>query len=286
LASEVLVVEDLNTYCPSPEGKGWKKLLDKVSIVVNEYELIALIGETGAGKSVLINSIGRNLKPPLWFEAKKLSVTLDGRQENLLEKDEEELRKIWGRGIAFIPTNAREALNPVLTVGQQFCNVIRASGSKVSRKEAHEKAVEWFKMVQMPDPQKNFYSYPHELSGGMAQRVVVSIALSMSPKLLLADEPTMGLDVTIQKQVLDLMVNLIKELQSSAIIATRDLGIVANYCSKVAAMCNGQIVEFAEVRDFFKNARHPYSQYLLEAAFASRSMTAKTKLDLGTAAKR
>ena len=133
-------------------------------------------------------------------------------------------------------------------------------------------------MVQMPDPKRNYDNYPHELSGGMAQRVAISIALSMSPNLLLADEPTMGLDVTIQKQVLDLISELTQRLRASVILSTRDLGIVANYCSKVLVLCNGQLVEISGKRDFFKNAQHPYSKYLLQSAFASRGKADKVHL--------
>ncbi|MCK4814621.1 ABC transporter ATP-binding protein, partial [bacterium] len=244
------------------------KILDAINLSVYQNDILGLVGETGAGKSVLIDSIGCNLTPPLWLEAEKLSIILDHQIENLLEKEEGELRKIWGKGIAFIASNARDRLNPILTIGQQFSNILQANFN-LSREEAYKKAIEMFEMVQMSDPKQNFNNYPHELSGGMAQRVVISIALSMSPKLLLADEPTMGLDVTIQRQVLDLMASILRNLQSSVILATRDLGIVANYCNKVAVMCNGQLAEFTEVREFFKNAVHPYSHYLLKAAFAS-----------------
>ncbi len=268
MGNEILIVNNLNMYCTSAlEGKR-VKLLDNISFVVNQNDTLGLVGETGGGKSILIDAIGCNPTPPLWVEADEISVRFDHQLENLYQMDEEELRKIWGKEIAFIPSNARDRLNPILTVGKQVANVIEAN-LQLSREEARQKVIEMFKMVQMPDPERNFDNYPHELSGGMAQRVVISIALSMSPRLLLADEPTMGLDVTIQTQVLDLMANLLKKVQSSVILATRDLGIVANYCNKVAVMCNGQMVEFAEVRDFFKNAIHPYSHYLLAAAFTS-----------------
>lgn len=273
MSDEILVVENLNVYCPLTLQKGQAKLLKNICLVVKQNDIFGLVGETGSGKSVLINAIGCNLRPPLWLEAERLSISLDHGLEDLVGKDEDELRKIWGKGMAFIPPNARDELNPLLTVGKQFSNIIQAN-SKLSKKEAYEKVVEMFRMVQMPDPERNFDSLPGELSGGMAQRVVISIALYMSPKLLLADEPTMGLDVTIQAQVLDLMANLIKKLSSSVILATRDLGIVANYCNKVAVMRNGEIIEFAEVKDFFKNPARSYSRYLLEMAFASRGKEA------------
>lgn len=266
--NEILTVKNLNMYCPLALAGGPLKLLDNISFVVNRNDILGLVGETGGGKSILIDAIGGNPKPPLWVEANELLIRCDHRRENLLQRDEEELRKLWGKEIAFIPPNARDKLNPILRVGKQVANVIEAN-LQLSRKEAYQKTIELFRMVQMPDPERNFNNYPHELSGGMAQRVVISIALSMSPKLLLADEPTMGLDVTIQTQVLDLMVKFLKKLQSSVVLATRDLGIVANYCNKVAVLCDGQMVEFADVRDFFKNAIHPYSHYLLAAAFSS-----------------
>ncbi|MCS5612252.1 MAG: ATP-binding cassette domain-containing protein, partial [Candidatus Poribacteria bacterium] len=226
MTNEILVVKKLNTFYPLEFEKDQKKLLDNINLLVQQNDVLGLVGETGAGKSILIDSIGRNLEPPLWSDAETLSIHLDSKSENLLEKGADELRNIWGNGIAFIPPNARERLNPIMNVGQQVSNVIQ-SNSNLSRKESDKKVVEIFEMVKMPDPENNFFSFPHELSGGMAQRVIISVALSMSPKLLLADEPTMGLDVTIQAQVLDLMAELLKEkFEAAAILATRDLGIV------------------------------------------------------------
>lgn len=271
MSSEILVVENLNVYCPLILQKRQAELLKNINLVVKQNDIVGLAGETGSGKSVLLDAIGCNLTPPLWLETEKLSINLGGEVVDLVGKDEGELRKVWGTGMAFIPPNARDKLNPVLTVGEQFSNIIRVN-SKLTKEKAHEKVVDMFRVVQMPDPERNYDSLPDELSGGMVQRVVISIALSMSPKLLLADEPTMGLDVTIQAQVLDLMANLIRKLGSSAILATRDLGIVANYCNKVVVMYGGQIVEFAGVRDFFKKPVHPYSRYLLEMAFASHGV--------------
>jgi peptide/nickel transport system ATP-binding protein len=274
LSKKVLVVKDLNTFCPSSLGKGRQIILNNINITVNQNDILGLVGETGSGKSVLMDTIGCNLRPPLWFEAKELAMSLNGGPESLVGKSEDELGRIWGKGIAFIPPNARERLSPILTVGKQFSNIVCAHSGLLAE-QAREKVVEMFRLVQMPDAKRNLHSYPHELSGGMAQRVVISIALFLSPKLLLADEPTMGLDVTIQKQVLDLMADVFGSLKSSVVIATRDLGIVANYCNRVAVMCGGQIVETAPVRKFFKGAAHPYSRYLLEAAFASHGMTSK-----------
>lgn len=267
MSGEILSIEKLNVFCPSATKGSRTNLLDNVNLRIYQDDILGLVGETGAGKSILIDAIGCDPKPPLSVEAKRLSIQFDSESRELLELEEEELSKIWGKVIAFIPPNARDKLNPILKVGKQVENVLLAKLG-ISREESHRRVVEIFRKVQMPDPERNYYNYPHELSGGMAQRVLISIALSVSPKLLLADEPTMGLDVTIQTQVLDLMVGLLRNLRSGVILATRDLGIVANYCNEVAVLCRGQLVELSEVNDFFRAARHPYSHYLLAAAFA------------------
>lgn len=266
----VFNVRALNVYCPSAFTGTNRKLLNGVSLTLKQSDVIGLVGETGSGKSVLIDALGRNPQPPLWMEAEELSVRHEGTWLSLLDKDEEELRRVWGKDIVFIPPNARERLSPIITVGEQACNVVQAN-LRLDRAAAKAKVLEMFRMVQMPDPARNYENYPHELSGGMAQRVVLAIALAMTPKVLLADEPTMGLDVTIQTQVLELMSGLLNELRAGVLLATRDLGIVANYCNKVAVLGQGELVETGSVRDFFKNARHPYSRYLLAAAFASQA---------------
>lgn len=272
MSKDILVIKSLNVYCPTSFGAGSMRILDDVSLTIREHDTVGLVGETGAGKSVLIDAIGKNLKPPLSFQASDLTIWSNGKQESLLSKSEEELKKIWGAAIAFIPPNARDRLNPLIPVGDQFINLVRAH-RRISTDDAKKIVTDMFRMVQMPDAEQNLRNYPHELSGGMAQRVVVSFALFLAPRLLLADEPTMGLDVTIQKQVLDLMGRLFDDLHAGVVIATRDLGIVANYCNQVAVLCNGQVAELSPVREFFRNARHPYSHYLLEAAFASHGMS-------------
>ena len=227
----------------------------------------------------MINSVGRILRNPLQSKVKKILFKPDGGRIDLKDYTHDDMRKIWGKGIGFIPTNARERLNPVLTVGQQFANIIQTH-SKLPSNEAREKAIEYFKQVQMPAPERTMNILPMALSGGMAQRVIISIALYLSPRLLLADEPTMGLDVTIQKQVLDIFYSLIKQMKSSVILATRDMGIVANYCNSVAVLCSGQLVEFSDKMDFFKSAKHPYSIYLLEAAFTLHGSAVEEELEL------
>ena len=269
MGEEILIVENLNTYISKSVGEEPIRILDRINIVINEGDILGLVGETGSGKTVLIDSIGQNLRNPLWMSADNLSLSFDNKTVDLRNINQDDMKNIWGKGICFIPPNARDNLNPILTVGKQFANIIKAHSKMLSDREAKEKVIESFKKVNMPAPERNFDSLPQALSGGMAQRVIISIALFLSPRLLLADEPTMGLDVTIQKQVLDIFYTLIKKMDSSVILATRDMGIVANYCDKVGVLCNGQLVEFSNKREFFKNAKHPYSSYLLEAAFAS-----------------
>ena len=275
----VLNVKDLNVYCPSALTGKSRRLLHGISLTLDQADVMGLVGETGSGKTVFMNALGRNPQPPLTMEAEELSIGRDGTSESLLDKDEEGMRSIWGKGMVFIPPNARERLVPIVTVGEQARNVVQANLS-LNRDEAKQTVIDMFRLVQMPDPVRNYENYPHELSGGMAQRVVLAIALTLKPKVLLADEPTMGLDVTIQKQVLDLMSALLKQLQAGVLLATRDLGIVANYCNTVAVMGHGQLVEVAGVREFFKNARHPYSRYLLSAAFASEGSSSKIDAEI------
>jgi oligopeptide/dipeptide ABC transporter ATP-binding protein len=266
----VLNVRDLNVYCPSAFTGTNRRLLNGITFTLEQEDVVGLVGETGSGKSLLIDALGRNPQPPLWMEADELSVRHNGGWQSLLDMDEEDLRNVWGKDIVFVPPNARERLSPIITVGEQACNVVQTN-LKLARPDAKAKVIEMFRLVQMPDPARNYVNYPHELSGGMAQRVVLAIALAMTPQVLLADEPTMGLDVTIQTQVLDLMSGLLNQLRAGVLLATRDLGIVANYCNKVAVLGHGELVEMGTVQDFFKSARHPYSRYLLAAAFASQS---------------
>jgi oligopeptide/dipeptide ABC transporter ATP-binding protein len=275
----ILTIRDLCVYCRAATDTKPLKLLDNISFDLNENEILGLVGETGSGKTILIDAVGRDPKPPLWVEAGEITAHFGDRVENLAEKDEEEMKTIWGREIAFIPPNAIERLNPILKIGKQISNVVQDCLG-LSPQEAHDKAIQMLKTVCMPDPVRNFENYPHELSGGMAQRAVISMALSTSPKVLLADEPTMGLDVTIQAQVLDLMADLIARFRSSVILATRDLGIVANYCNRVAVMGEGQLVELAKVKDFFEEAAHPYSRYLLTAAFASHGTAVELESEI------
>lgn len=248
---------------------GDNTILSDINFELFSGDILGLIGETRSGKTVLIDSLGMNSAAGLISSARDLRYRIDNEDIHLMEKSEYELNKIfWGKNISFILSNARSRFNPIMTVGEQFRDVLK-SNLGLSNEKAKDKAKQMFSLVQMPDPNQNYNNYPHELSGGMIQRVEIAIALSLSPKYLLADEPTMGLDVTVQRQILDMMRELIRKTGSTVVLATRDLGIAANYCNKIAVLYKGEIIEFSNVKQFFRNPRHPYSKYLLEIAFAS-----------------
>lgn len=235
--------------------------VDGVSFSVSRGETLGLVGESGCGKSVTALSIMRLLPSPparivrgeIWFKG-----------ENLLDKTNEEMRKIRGNDISMIFQEPMTSLNPVFTVGYQISEVIMQH-QNVSKKEALERAIEMLRMVKIPLPEKRIKQYPHQLSGGMRQRVMIAMALACNPELLIADEPTTALDVTIEAQILELINELKERFGSSVIMITHDLGVVAEIADKVAVMYSGRILEQADVHSIFNNPKHPYTQGLLEA---------------------
>ncbi|MDN5276426.1 MAG: hypothetical protein PWR01_391 [Clostridiales bacterium] len=235
--------------------------VDGVSFSVSRGETLGLVGESGCGKSVTALSIMRLLPSPparivrgeIWFKG-----------ENLLDKTNEEMRKIRGNDISMIFQEPMTSLNPVFTVGYQISEVIMQH-QNVSKKEALERAIEMLRMVKIPLPEKRIKQYPHQLSGGMRQRVMIAMALACNPELLIADEPTTALDVTIEAQILELINELKERFGSSVIMITHDLGVVAEIADKVAVMYAGRILEQADVHSIFNNPKHPYTQGLLEA---------------------
>ena len=246
---------------------GSRRLLDDISFQLNRGDVLGLIGETGAGKSVLIEALGMNRVPGLDYSVEKLVYRAGDADIALQSYTKAELQhSIWGKKLAFVLSNPRNRFNPIMTIGEQFIHILQ-SNLDLREDEARQRAQAMFTRVKMPDPMQNMLNYPHEVSGGMIQRAALAIALSLAPKFLLADEPTMGLDVTVQRQVLDLMEELFQELDACVVLATRDLGIVANYCNKIAVMHQGKIVELAEVKRFFAKPEHAYSRYLLDVAF-------------------
>jgi len=254
---ELLIIKNLVTHFYT--YRGTVKALDGVNLTIGKKEIVGLVGETGSGKSVTALSILRLIDPP----GKIISgeVIFEGR--DLLKLSEEEIRMVRGKEISMIFQEPTLALNPVLTVGFQLQESIETRN--VPRKEAEELALDMLERVGLPDPKRMFKSYPHELSGGMAQRETIAMALVMKPKLLIADEPTSSLDVTVQAQILGLIEKLVEDIGASILYITHDLGVAAEVCNKIAVMYTGNVVEFGDIHTIFEEPLHPYTQGLLNA---------------------
>ncbi|HEX6993429.1 MAG TPA: ABC transporter ATP-binding protein [Gammaproteobacteria bacterium] len=238
---------------------GTIRAVDGLTLAISPGERVGLVGESGCGKSVTaLALLGLVPSPPGRIAAGR--VLFDGRDLTTLR--ETEMRRVRGAGIAMIFQEPMTALNPVFTIGSQMTEVLRRQ-RRLSPKEAKAEAIEWLDRVGIPDPVKRLGHYPHELSGGMRQRVMIAMALSCRPKLLIADEPTTALDVTIQAQVLDLMRSLTEETGAALILITHDLGVVAETCRRACVMYTGKLVEDAPVETLFAAPRHPYTSGLL-----------------------
>jgi oligopeptide/dipeptide ABC transporter ATP-binding protein len=259
----LLNARDLRVEYETSEGVG--AALSGVDVAVEEGQLLGVVGESGSGKSSFAMALVNLVPRP----GRIASGSVFYKDLDLLQQSERTLQKIRGREIGLVVQNAKSALNPLITIGRQLVNVIRSHG-EADKQLAAEKAVLMLKKVGIPDPATRMHSFPHQLSGGMAQRVTIAMALSNNPRLLIADEPTSGLDVTIQAQILDLIRSLVDELHSATILITRDLGIVAQYCEEIAVLYAGRIVEKAPVRAFFRAPLHPYSETLLNAVSPNR----------------
>jgi len=254
----LLSVQNLRILFAGP--KGFVSAVDNISFDLVKGENLAIVGESGCGKTVTSLSIVRLLAcPPAKVDGK-----IFYKNENLLKKTEAEMRKIRGKGIAMIFQEPMTSLNPVLTVGRQIMEGIRAH-QRIGKKEGRELTVEMLRKVDIPSPERRINEYPHQLSGGMQQRVMIAIALSCNPEILIADEPTTALDVTIQAQILDLVRQLQDELGTTMILITHNLGVVAELCKKVIVMYAGQIVEKAFYHSLYSNPAHPYSIRLLDS---------------------
>jgi oligopeptide/dipeptide ABC transporter ATP-binding protein len=252
----LLEVSGLSTYFFTDDGV--VKAVDGIDFAVQTGEVFGLVGESGCGKSVtalsvlrLIEAPGRTVQGEVYFEGTEL-----------LELSEKEMADIRGKDISMIFQQPLSSLNPVFTVGTQIAEVFQIHEG-IRRSEAWERAVELLKRVGIPDPDRRTHSYPHELSGGQAQRVMIAMALALSPQLLIADEPTTALDVTIQAQILDLMRNMSRDSNTAVILITHDLGVIAEMAARVAVMYAGHIVEQAEVQALFDQSLHPYTQGLI-----------------------
>jgi peptide/nickel transport system ATP-binding protein len=232
-----------------------------VSFEVRSGETLGIVGESGCGKSVTALSVLRLIQPPGRIESGS-HVSFEG--QDLMAVGEEAMRRVRGNRIAMIFQEPMTALNPVFTVGDQIAEVARIHQG-ASRRQAWERAVEMLTLVGIPSPAERAKAYPHQLSGGMRQRVLIAMALVMNPALVIADEPTTALDVTIQAQILELLASLQQRFGTAIMLITHDLGVVAEVASRVIVMYGGQVVEEASVRDLFARAHHPYTEGLLRA---------------------
>jgi oligopeptide/dipeptide ABC transporter ATP-binding protein len=256
---ELLRVEELKTFFYTHEGI--VKAVDGVSFTIDKGKTLGLVGESGCGKSVTALSIMRLIQtPPGKIVSGK--ILLEGK--NLLELSEKEMRKIRGCKISMIFQEPMTSLDPMFTIGSEITEVLQLHQG-LKKENARKKAIESLSTVKFPDAEKHINHYPHELSGGMRQRVMIAMALSCNPALLIADEPTTALDVTIQAQILRLINDLQKKFNTAVLLITHDLGVIAKTCDNVALMYAGYIVEYTDVRTFFNQPRHPYAQALLKS---------------------
>ncbi len=258
MVKKILKIENLKTYFYT--WAGIVKAVDGVDIDVNEGETLGLVGESGSGKSVTALSIINIVPSPGRIVEGKIIY----KGENLLEKTENELQKIRGKEISYIFQDPATSLNPVFNIADQLMEVIRRH-QNVTKTEALEKAIELFGLVEIPDPEIKIWNYPHQLSGGMKQRMAVARALSCQPNLLLADEPTTNLDVTIQAQILQLMKNLKQKLGMSMVLITHDMGVVADVADRITVLYAGRVCETADTKTIFYKPKHPYTIALLTA---------------------
>ena len=253
----LLEVQNLKTFFFT--GDGVVKAVDGVGFEVFPGEILGLVGESGCGKSVtsfsilqLVDQPGKIIEGKIFFEGR-----------NLLELNESEMTRMRGDRISMIFQQPQSSLNPVFSVGSQIAEVFHIHDKKISKQEAWEKSIELIKLVGIADAESKAKAYPHELSGGQAQRIMIAMALALEPRLLIADEPTTALDVTIQAQILDLILGLRDKLDTSVILITHDLGLIAETADRVAVMYAGRIIEQAEVIPLFQEPLHPYAKGLI-----------------------
>ncbi len=258
MGKSLLDIKNLRLSFFTPAGE--VKALNDVSIQMEEGDVLGIVGESGSGKSVTAYSLmGLTAHP-----GRIIGGTIDFNGHRINDMSEGEMRKMRGNEVSIIFQDPMTSLNPVYTIGNQITEVILLHTDK-NKKQAHERAIELLKLVGINEPEKRLKQYPHELSGGMRQRVMIAIALACEPKLLIADEPTTALDVTIQAQILELMIELKNKIGMSIIMITHDLGIVANMCRKIAVMYAGKIVEYGTTDEIFYNPKHEYTKGLLRS---------------------
>lgn len=262
-AQPILEIHNLITRFATRYGE--VTAVDGVSLVVTPGECLGVVGESGSGKSVTFASVMGLVRQPGWIDGG--SILFEGRE--LVGLAEPAYQHLRGKDIAMTMQDALTALNPALTVGSQIVEVILAhaddlpAGKRNRRRAAREQSIDMMRLVGIPSPETRFDEYPHQFSGGMRQRMMIAIALACRPKLLIADEPTTALDVTIQAQVLELIATIRAELGMSVVLITHDLGVVAEFCDRIAVMYAGQVVETGPTRDVIGAPAHPYTQGLL-----------------------
>jgi peptide/nickel transport system ATP-binding protein len=259
MTTPLLELENLHTFFYTDTGVA--KAVDGVSFAVGVGETVGVVGESGCGKSVTALSVLRLVRPPGRIEPGSV-MRFEGK--DLMALDEDEMQHVRGNRIAMVFQEPMTALNPVFTIGDQIGEVARVHAG-MNKRESLDKAVEMLKLVGIPAPEQRAGEYPHQLSGGMRQRVVIAMALVMNPALVIADEPTTALDVTIQAQILELLADLTRRLGTSVLLITHDLGVVAENCTRVIVMYAGEVVEEAATSDLFARAHHPYTEGLLGA---------------------
>jgi len=270
VSETLLEVKNLRTSFPTEEGL--VHAVDNVSFNVHRGEALALVGESGCGKSVTAMSVMRLVASPGRITGGEIRY----KGKNLAELSEHDMRKVRGNDIAMVFQEPMTSLNPVFKIGAQVAEAIRIH-RKVSKKEAWKQAGQMLELVSIPDPVKRLDDYPHQLSGGMRQRVMIAMALSCDPELLIADEPTTALDVTIQAQIMELLASLQQRLGLAILLITHDLGVVAEFCERVVVMYTGRVVEEAPVDQLFANPGHPYTRGLL-ASLPSVTKVGATRL--------
>ncbi len=260
MAENLLEVNNLKTYFFTRGGV--VKAVDDVSFTIKPGETLGVVGESGCGKSVTALSVMRLVAEP---PGKIVDGEILFNGENILEKSQDELTNLRGSKISMIFQDPMTSLNPVFTVGYQIAETVKRHRKDVNNDQAWKRAVEMLDLVRIPDARRRARNYPHEFSGGMRQRVMIAIALACNPQLLIADEPTTALDVTIQAQILELMKGLSHEFGTAVMLITHDLGVVAGTCEHVNVMYAGHVVESAPVRQIFETPAHPYTVGLLNS---------------------
>ena len=273
---KILEVDNLNVSFNTYAGE--VKAVRGVSFELSKGETLAFVGESGCGKTVTAKSILRLLKPPFAVIKPESRIVCNGK--DVLKMGEKELCEFRGDEVGMIFQDPMTSLNPTMTVGKQIMESLMIH-KKLNKNAAREEAINMLKMVNIPSPEKRIDNYPHEMSGGMRQRVMIAIALACNPNVLIADEPTTALDVTIQAQIMDLMMELKTKMNTAIILVTHDLGVVANFADRIQVMYAGEVVERGTTKEIFNESRHPYTWALLRSVPRLGSESKKELYALG-----